>query len=94
MAASVQISCINKNPRIDPHERIRNVGGLNSDSTRWRLTLDEAIAGIEQGKWAFWTMGGGKRADVIIATHNGRKYLKTTADGIQPDNLLKLPECP
>ncbi|WP_157785358.1 DUF3892 domain-containing protein, partial [Bradyrhizobium yuanmingense] len=25
---------------------------------------------------------------------NGHKYIKTKADGIQPDNLLSLPECP
>ncbi|MGO7416641.1 DUF3892 domain-containing protein [Rhizobium ruizarguesonis] len=24
----------------------------------------------------------------------GNKYLKTTADGDQPNNLLSLPECP
>jgi len=94
VAISVQISCINKTPRTDPHERISNVGGANGDGSRWKLTLDGAIAGIEQGKWTFWTTGGGSIVDVIIATHNGRKYLKTRADGVQPDNLLKLPECP
>jgi len=30
---------------------------------------------------------------VIVAVHNGRKYLKTAADGYSPDNLLALPEC-
>jgi hypothetical protein len=29
----------------------------------------------------------------LLATHNGRKYLKTTADSYRPDNLLSLPEC-
>lgn len=94
MATSVQILCINRTTRTDPHERISNVGGKNSDGARWKLTLDQAIAGIEEGKWAFWTMGGGEKADVIIATRNGRKYLKTKADDVQPDNLLKLPDCP
>jgi hypothetical protein len=32
--------------------------------------------------------------NVIVATHNGNKYIKTEADGIHPDNLLALPECP
>ena len=94
MAYSVEISCVNKQPRQNPHERISYVGGVNSDKTRWKLTLDEAIAGVEVGKWTFWTKGGGKSAHVIIATHNGHKYLKTTDDGVQPDNLLALPECP
>ncbi|MDQ6883998.1 MAG: DUF3892 domain-containing protein [Candidatus Dormibacteraeota bacterium] len=29
----------------------------------------------------------------IVASRLGRAYLKTTADGDQPDNLLALPEC-
>lgn len=94
MAIQVQISCINKQPRMDPHERIRNVGGLNPDGKRWQLTLNEAIAGIENGTYTFWTKGGGYIVDVIIAKHLGNKYLKTKTDDVQPDNLLALPECP
>ena len=94
MAFSVEIKCINKTYRTDPHERISHVGGVNSDGNRWKLTLDAAIQGIESGKWTFWAKGGGRTADVIIATHSGHKYLKTTNDGVHPDNLLALPECP
>jgi hypothetical protein len=94
MAQTVEISCVKKQPRYDPHQRISHVGGLNDDRTRWWLSLDEAIQGIESGKWAFWTMGGGRRANVVIAYHNMNKYLKTQADGVQPDNLLALSECP
>ncbi|MFI5246011.1 MAG: DUF3892 domain-containing protein [Gemmatimonadales bacterium] len=36
----------------------------------------------------------GKSVWVIIATHNGNEYLKTEADGVHPNNLLALPECP
>jgi len=94
MAFSVEISCIERADRTDPHERIRYVGGTNDNGTRWKLSLGQAIAGIESDKWTFWTRGGGKIADVIIAKHNGNKYLKTVADGVQPDNLLKLGDCP
>jgi hypothetical protein len=94
MADKIQIRCIKKTNRSDPHERIHGVGGVNPDGNRWYLTLDAAIAGIEGGKWQFWTAGGGKSVWVVIATHNGHKYLKTEADGVQPDNLLSLPECP
>jgi len=32
--------------------------------------------------------------NVVIATSRyGNKYLKATADGDQPNNLLSLPEC-
>jgi len=94
MATSVEIKCINKTNRYDAHDRIHSVGGVNADGTRWKLSQTDAIKGIENGTYALWTQGGGKTANVIVATHNGNKYLKTTTDGIQPDNLLSLPECP
>jgi hypothetical protein len=35
----------------------------------------------------------GPPVDVIVATTQGAKYLKTTADGDEPGRLLALPEC-
>lgn len=94
MAQNIQVHCINKSDRTNPHERIANIGGLNSDGTRWRMTEDAAIAGIKAGKWSFFVSAQGSTVWVIVATHLGREYLKTQADGLRPDNLLSLPECP
>src|SRR5206468_1637687 len=81
-AAIVQVRCINKTPRQDPHHRIRNIGGINDDGTRWKLGEDEAIAGMKASKWRFWTTTPqGNSVWVIIAVHEGREYLKTEADG-------------
>lgn len=96
MADSVRIQCVNKTNRQSAHERISHVGGVNPDGTRWKLTLSDAVAGIESGRWAFYVeRPAGHRVNVVVATSAaGHKYLKTVADGEQPDNLLALPECP
>ena len=95
MPTEHQIRCINKTNRQSAHEHISHIGGINPDGGRWKLTLDEAMVGIEAGKWSFFVMEAGKKVRVVIATSaSGRKYLKTENDGEQPNNLLSLPECP
>lgn len=95
MAQSVQISCIRKQPRNNPFERIEAVGGVNADGTRWRMPVERAISGIEAGKWQFYVASHPKSVWVVIAvSRSGQKYLKTEADGEEPNNLLSLPECP
>lgn len=95
MTTTAEITCINKTERFSPYERIRNVGGVNPDRTRWKLTQEEAIAGIEDGRWRFYVSRNGKTVWVVVAVSAyGHKYLKTEADGEQPNNLLSLPECP
>lgn len=94
-AQSVRIQCINKTDRMNPHERIQNIGGVNPDGTRWKMSLDRAIEGIKEGKWRFWVSVDNKSVWVDIATSAYRnEYLKTDADREQPNNLLSLPECP
>jgi hypothetical protein len=96
MPAEVKVSCINKSDRYNPHERILNIGGINGDGSRWKLSETQAIADIKQGKWSFYVERPvGHKVRVIIAkSQYGNEYLKTEADGEQPDNLLALPECP
>jgi len=95
MAIDVEVKCINKTDRQNAHEQIRNIGGINPDGKRWLLSEDDAIAGIKRGDWRFYVNRGGHTVWVMIArSAAGHEYLKTQADGEQPNNLLSLPECP
>jgi len=94
MAERHQIRCINKSDRRSPYERISHVGWRNVYGGSCKVTVEEAIDGIESGKWSFYVSVNGRAVDVIVAVSaNGNKYLKTEADGDQPNNLLSLPEC-
>jgi hypothetical protein len=94
MSQLVEIKCINKSDRSNPHERITHVGGVNPNGSNWRLPQQDAIAYIENDTYRFYVHQGGRTAYVIVAVSQyGHKYLKTEADGAQPDNLLSLMEC-
>jgi hypothetical protein len=94
MAGRFEIRCINKDDRYNPYERITHVGGYGT--SQWKLTVAEVIRRIESREEAFYvSRPQGDTVDVIVATSRfGNKYIKTTADGDEPNNLLSLPECP
>src|SRR5437660_1453285 len=88
MSDTHQVTCITKIDRPNPHERILFIGGTNADLSRWKLSQEDAIAGIESGKWRFYVSAVGHSVWVIVATSRfGNKYLKTEADGEQPDKM-------
>ena len=95
MASRLRIACINKTDRHDAHERIKAIGG-GPPGLRWKYTQEDAITWIEDGTFVYYVISQvGKEIDVIVArSQSGHKYLKTEADGEQPDNLLSLPKCP
>ena len=93
MTSVAEIKCINKDPRQDLWRAIVNVGGYVT--APWKLTLADAIGKIERGEWRFYVSRAGAKVWVEVAVSRfGNKYLKTEADGDEPNNLLSLPECP
>ncbi len=57
------------------------------------MSEDRAISAIEKGEHNFVIVLKGRAVRVMVAIHDGRKYLKTVADGSQANSLLSLPEC-
>jgi hypothetical protein len=87
--ADVQVTCINKQPRNNPHEGITHLGGPG-----WKWTRQEVIRSIEAKTNTFYTLVNGKRAYIAVVNGPNGKYLQTHADNQWNNNLLSLPECP
>lgn len=91
MTGTFQVNC-HKLDNADADRRIAGLGG--SGGGGWYRDIGTLIALIEGGD-QFWTVDqSGDSVWIEIHTRNGRKYLKTHSDGIEPNNLLALPRCP
>lgn len=88
--ADVHVTCINKQPRNNPHEGIAHLGNPEAN---WKWTRQQVIDSIEAGTNTSFTMVDGNRGDIGVANGLNGKYLRTNADGKWNDNLLSLPEC-
>ncbi len=80
--------------RPDNSDRDRRIQGLGGPAAGgWYRGLDFLISLIERGD-QFWTTDAhGNRVWIIVRERNSRKYLKTLPDGLEPNNLLSLPQC-
>lgn len=94
MALVLEVTCISKNARNSPYERITDLSVRDPNGRVWRCTQQNAVLFIEQGKWELFVVRGGLKSKVLVSVSRfGNKYLKTENDGEYPDNLLSLPEC-
>lgn len=95
MPKTQTVRCIKKDDRKNPYERITYIGGTNPDGSRWKTPQQEAVQDIDSGEWEYFVGTGNNRVKVITAdSPYGNRYIKTEADGKEPNNLLSLPECP
>jgi Protein of unknown function (DUF3892) len=86
----VEVKCINKVPRNNPHEGITHLGNA---AAGWKWTREKVIASIEDKSNTFYTLVQGNRGDVGVVDGPNGKYVRTSRDGKLNDNLLSLPEC-
>jgi len=87
--ADVLVTCVNKQPRQNPHEGITHLGGPG-----WHWTRQQVVDSINAKTNTFHTLVNGKRADIGLVNSAGGQYVRTHADDQWNDNLLALPECP
>lgn len=80
-----------KPDNFDADRRIQGLCGPG-----WSKGIDTIIFEIENGLYRYWTTSPQRQAVWVQVSKraNGRKYLKTEADGVEPNNLLALPHCP
>jgi hypothetical protein len=92
--ARVQIAYTHKRgSHYNPHERIQAVAGNAGGG--WYRSEAQVIEDIDRtGLNSYYVSINGRTVDVVTASHQGRRYVKTTADGYAPNNLLALPEPP
>jgi hypothetical protein len=89
--ADVLVTCINKQPRQDPHEGITHLGGPGGSG--WWWPRQRVIDSINARQNTFYTEVNGIRAEIGVVDGPKGQYLRTHADGVWNDNLLALPEC-
>jgi len=91
------VNCIRKPHRDSPHEHITHIGNNGVGVSAWTMTREAAIARIDAGNEAFYTIDKTTKQKVYIGVVRGdgnkAPYLKTHADGKWNDNLLAQDEC-
>lgn len=86
--ADLQATCHTPD-NADADRRLQGLGGVG-----WKHSIDEIIRNIDNRTNTYWTRVNGVRANIEVKQRpNGRRYIKTTADGYEPNNLLALPRC-
>jgi pimeloyl-ACP methyl ester carboxylesterase len=97
-ARSREIRCVTRQAG-----RIARVGGFDhTGQATFDITQQQCIADISNGDEFFVSDCAGNLAAVIVAQTQGdpgplgttRHYIKTEADGVEPNNLASLPACP
>ncbi len=87
--ADVQVTCVTRT--APKHDAITGIGAANGD---WWWPVEDVIASIEAGTNTFFTMVGGRRADVRVVNDPTKQHIRTEAGGTPNDSLLALPACP
>lgn len=94
---AVKITCIKKDGgnHENPYVAISSLGWiLDGTQETGTSTREQMYDFVLKGNEAYVKDSAGNKARLVAkATDKGTKYVKTVADNVQSDNLLKLGEC-
>jgi hypothetical protein len=94
---SVKITCIKKanGNHENPYIAINSLGWLNESTEATGTTTREGMYDfINKSGNAYVKDPKGNKAELVAKiSQKGTKYVKTVADSVESDNLLKLKEC-
>lgn len=88
-----EVSCITRDDRVNPFERVVTIGGKNPDGSHWHLSQKNAIEAIKSGAHRFYVKDAGRKVEIVIARNSLYcEFLKSETDGDLPLRLLDLPQ--
>jgi hypothetical protein len=85
-----QVTCVDRRPRVNPHEGITRLGGRG-----WGpLRRYQVVTLIEAKVHTFYLLIEGRRAEVeVVREPDKPAYVRAQVDGVWNDDLLALPAC-
>jgi hypothetical protein len=93
---AVRITCTNKagGNHENPYVAISYLNWVNGEGKTGRSTREQMYEFVaEKGGHAYVQSGGSKAKLIGAVLSRGTRYVKTEANSVEHDNLLKLPEC-
>jgi Protein of unknown function (DUF3892) len=84
-----QVTCVKR--RVGARQPYDQIEGLGS--SRWFDAEAQIIREIESRTNSYYLALGTGAVELVVAMHDGRKYLTTNVDGLVPKSLLGLPDC-
>jgi hypothetical protein len=95
MPTPVEISFVKM--RDDLPSRIEGLGGMFLDRP-WYMSEHNLIAEAEKPEatrvWDFYVRNGAEAVPLVVASHDGRKYLTTPGENGEAAKLVALPPLP
>lgn len=91
MATEHEVTSISKKKIPNGKEIITYIGGNGNQLRTWKISQQEAIAGIENNIWDFFVRKGSNKHKLIIdICPLGNKYLKIENDKVEIDKTNKI----